>query len=364
MSANLISTASKASASSNTLPPRIIQAPMAGVSTVSLAAAVSNAGGLGSLGLGHLSTAQAQSQIKELKAATNQPFNVNFFCHQPVAPYPAREQKWLELLQPYFAEFSASPPKQLHPSYQTALQNPELIAMLCHERPAIVSFHFGLPEPEALAALKQAGIKVWGCATNLYEAIALQQAGVDAMIAQGIEAGGHRGVFNSDPTEDKQIGLTALIPLLRQYIDLPLIAAGGIMNGAGIAAALHLGADAAQMGTAFILCPESAANESYRANIQSAKALETAITAVISGRPARGIKNRMHTEIAELQAYLPDYPVAYNAAKALHAAASQHNNQDFAAHWAGQGAPLARALPAADLVQLLKAELAVVLNQN
>lgn len=335
----------------------IIQAPMAGVTTVELAAAVNRAGALGSLGLGHLNTQQAQAQIQQLKKLTDQPFNVNFFAHQPVQPFPAREKKWLELLQPYFAEFNVPPPSQLQASYQSAVQNPELIHMLCLEKPAVVSFHFGLPEPEALQQLKQAGIQIWGCATNLYEALTLEKMQVDAIIAQGVEAGGHRGLF--DPSTDMQIGLFSLIPQLRQHIQLPIIAAGGIMNGRGIAAALQLGADAVQMGTAFILCPESAADQAYRNNLQSVRALHTAITPVISGRPARGIINRMHEEIAELVDHLPDYPTAYSATKALHAAASQQGSQDFAAHWAGQGAPLARALPAAELIQLLKAELQV-----
>lgn len=341
----------------------VIQAPMAGVSTVALAAAVSEAGALGSLGLGHVSTAHARTQIQALKAVTDKPFNVNFFCHQPAQPYPAIEQQWLTLLEPYFAEFSVRPPKHLQASYQTALQNPELIDMLCYERPAVVSFHFGLPEPVAIQALRQADIQIWGCATNLSEALALQQAGVDAVIAQGIEAGGHRGVFDPAPNQDQAIGLLALVALLQQHLTIPIIAAGGIMNGAGIAAALQLGADGVQMGTAFILCPESAADTNYKATLQSAAALETAITAVISGRPARGIKNRMHSEISEFSDSLPDYPIAYSAAKALHAAASQQGNHDFAAHWAGQGAPLARALPARDLVRLLSAELTAARSQ-
>lgn len=333
----------------------VIQAPMAGVSTVALAAAVSNAGGIGSLGLALLNTEQARLQIQELKAATTNAFNVNFFCHQKPQPYPAVEQKWIELLQPYFAEFQSQPPSHLSDGYPTALQNPKLIEMLCQERPPIVSFHFGLPEQAAIEKLKQAGIQVWGCATNLPEALALQQCQVDAIIAQGIEAGGHRGLIN--PEQDQQIGLFSLLSLLRPHIQLPIIAAGGIMNGAGVAAALQLGAQAAQMGTAFILCPESNANDAYRHTLQSAKALETEITPVISGRPARGIKNRMHTEIAELREFLPDYPLAYSAAKALNAAASQHNNYDFAPHWAGQGAILARAMPAAALVELINTEL-------
>lgn len=339
----------------------LIQAPMAGVSTVGLAAAVNQAGAMGSLGLGHLSTAEAQQQIQALKAVTNKPFNVNFFCHQPRPVSANAEQKWLTLLEPYFKEFNATPPSRLSPSYQSAIHNSALIEMLCTERPAVVSFHFGLPEPAAVLALKQANIQIWGCATTLEEALILQRSGVDAVIAQGVEAGGHRGVFN--PKHDIALGLFSLIPLLRQSLTIPLIAAGGIMNGAGIAAALQLGADAVQMGTAFILCPESAADAAYKANLQSRRALDTAITAVISGRPARGLRNRMHKEIAELQDFLPAYPLAYSAAKALHSAASLHNNDDFAAHWAGQGAPLARALAATELVELLSLELAVAQDQ-
>lgn len=339
----------------------IVQAPMAGVSTVKLAAAVNSAGAMGSLGLGHLTTSEAQQQIQALKAITSKPFNVNFFCHQPVPASHSAEQKWLTLLQPYFKEFNATPPSQLHPSYQSARHNPELIEMLCAERPAVVSFHFGLPEPTAVAALKQENIQVWGCATTLEEALILQQAGVDAVIAQGAEAGGHRGVFN--PNHDLALGLFSLIPLLRQSLTIPLIAAGGIMNGSGIAAALQLGADAVQMGTAFILCPESAADAAYKANLQSERALDTAITAVISGRPARGIRNRMHKEIAKLQDFLPAYPQAYSVAKALHSAARLHNNNEFAAHWAGQGAPLARTLAATELVDLLSSELKAAQDQ-
>lgn len=339
----------------------IVQAPMAGVSTVALAAAVNSAGAMGSLGLGHLSTSEAQQQIQALKAQTNRPFNVNFFCHQLPVANPTLEQKWLALLEPFFIEFNASPPKQLKAVYQSAVQNPALIQMLCDEQPAVVSFHFGTPEPAAIKALKQANIQIWGCATTLDEALTLQQAGMDAVIAQGVEAGGHRGIFN--PDHDSKLGLFSLIPLLRQSLTIPVIAAGGIMDGVGIAAALKLGADAVQMGTAFILCPESAADDAYRANLQSNKAFNTALTAVISGRPARGLTNRMHQEIEELNAFLPSYPSAYSAAKALHAAASEHHNYDFAAHWAGQGAPLARTLPATELVQLLSAELAVAQGQ-
>lgn len=333
----------------------IIQAPMAGVSTVTLAAAVSNAGGLGSLGLGHLDTPSARQHIQALKKATSKAFNVNFFCHQPAAPQPDVEAQWLHTLQPYFEQFDAQAPTELGTGYQSAWSNPELIAMLCNEQPPIVSFHFGLPEASALAQLKAAQIAIWGCATTLNEALFLEQAGVDAIVAQGVEAGGHRGVFN--PLQDTELSLLALLNQLKGHISVPIIAAGGLMDGQSIAAALLAGAEAAQLGTAFIASPESAADSIYKSKLLSTQAYHTAISSVISGRPARGLYNTMHQQLQPLAAQLPAYPVAYQAAKALHAAASAHHNYEYAPHWAGQAAPLARSLPAAELVQQLITEL-------
>lgn len=329
----------------------IVQAPMAGVSTVELAAAISNQGGIGSLGLGNVDVETARGQIQLLKQHTSKPININFFCHQPEARNEERELHWLYLLSTYFKEYNTEPPAELGQSYQSAWHNAELIDMLCEEKPTIVSFHFGLPETHALQRLQAAGIHIWGCATTLTEAKFLEHTGVDAIIAQGIEAGGHRGIFN--PLIDADLPLHCLLAQLRTHIELPIIAAGGLMTGAQIAAAQLAGADLAQLGTAFICCPESAANEAYKAALLSQRAYDTAITPVISGRPARGLRNRMHDEIHHLQADLPPYPIAYNAAKALHEAASAQGNHDFAPHWAGQGAPLARALPAAKLWEQL-----------
>lgn len=333
----------------------IIQAPMAGVATVPLAAAVSNAGGLGSLALGNASVASARAQIRALKAATQRSFNVNFFCHQPAVRDSQQEQRWIEDLTPYFAEFSAQPPTALSCEYETLIANPELLAMLLEERPPVVSFHFGLPEQATIDALKQAGIRLLACATSLAEAQAIERAGLDGIVAQGYEAGGHRGAFDAD--KDLQLGLSSLLQLLKQHCQLPVIAAGGIMHGAAIASVLRLGASAAQMGTAFILCPESAANSSYRTNLKSSNAYQTQVTPVISGRPARGLVNRFYTELAQLASDLPAYPIAYSAAKALNAAASAQGSSDFAVHWAGQSAPLAREMPAAQLVACLQQEL-------
>lgn len=332
----------------------IVQAPMAGVSTPELAAAVSNSGGLGSLGLGASNVEQAKAMIRATRALTQRPFNVNLFCHSPARADAKREAQWLASLAPRFAEFGAKPPGQLREIYETFAGNEAMLAMLLEERPAVVSFHFGLPAVEWIDRLRAARIVTLACATNSAEAAECERAGVDAIVAQGVEAGGHRGVF--EPERDDLIGTFALVRILAEQCRLPIIAAGGIMDGAGIAATISLGAAGAQLGTAFVLCPESSANAAYREQMKSQLAHHTRITANISGRPARGLPNRMYELSKEGAAALPDYPIAYDAAKALHAAASAKANHDFAAYWAGQGAPLARELPAAVLMGKLVEE--------
>lgn len=334
----------------------IIQAPMVGVSTPELAAAVSNAGALGSIGLGASSPAQSEAMIRATRELTHKPFNVNLFCHQPPVPNPTREAAWLHRLAPLFAEFDATPPAALTDGYQSFLSSEATLQVLLREHPAVASFHFGLPPTHWIQALRGAGVTTLACVVSPKEAERAQAAGVDALIAQGFEAGGHRGVF--EPEHDQHLGTFALVQLITQVSSLPMIAAGGIMNGRGIAAAMKLGASAVQMGTAFILSPESSANAGYRAALQSSRALHTEVTDVISGRPARGLLNRWFTEVARADTSdLPDYPIAYSAAKALVAAATAKNQQAFSVQWAGQGAPLARALPAAELVATLVEEL-------
>lgn len=334
----------------------IIQAPMVGVSTPALAAAVSNAGGLGSLGLGAASVTEAAAMIAATRQLTTAPFNLNLFCHRPALADAAREAAWLDYLRPFFAEFGAAPPATLTESYRSFLDNEAMLERLLAERPAVVSFHFGLPPVEWIGALRGAGIFTLASATTLDEAAAVEAAGVDAIVAQGVEAGGHRGVFEPE-AGDAQLGTFALLRLLAGRTRLPVVAAGGIMDGAGIAAAMQLGAAAVQLGTAFVLATESAANAAYRAAMQSPAASRTRITATISGRAARGLPNRFHEAIDRPGAPpLPDYPIAYDAAKALHAAASARGSNDFAPCWAGQGAPLARALPAAEIVAALVRE--------
>ncbi len=335
----------------------IIQAPMVGVSTPQLAAAVSNAGALGSIGIGASSPAQAEAMIKQTRELTDRAFNVNVFCHQPARLDPLREQHWLEHLRPLFAEFDAEPPASLREIYRSFVDDPETLEVLLDTRPAVVSFHFGLPKQDWIDRLKARGIRLLASATSLDEARLIATAGLDAIVAQGAEAGGHRGVF--EPEQDTLMGTLALVRTLARHSTLPIIAAGGIMDGISIRAVMQLGAAGAQLGTAFILSPESAANASYRAAMRSSRVENTAITAAISGRPARGLVNRLFTDAGNPAApALPDYPVTYDAAKALHVAAIAKGCDDFAVQWAGQGAPLAREMPAADLVATLVREMA------
>ncbi len=294
----------------------VIQAPMAGVSTPEMAAAVSDAGGLGSIGVGAVDAEAARQMIAAVKARTDRPFQVNVFCHRPAAADAAREAAWLDRLRPEFARYGAAPPERLTEIYQTFLMDDAKLAVLLAERPAVVSFHFGLPSRERIEALRKAGIVLLATATNLEEGRAIAAAGIDAVVAQGYEAGGHRGVFDPAAPDDR-LGTFALTRLLVSKLDIPVIAAGGIMDGAGIAAALALGAVAAQLGTAFVACPESSADAGYRAALLSPAAEHTEMTEAISGRPARCLANRFTalSITAPLEA-IPDYPTAYDAQSA------------------------------------------------
>ncbi|MCD5996209.1 nitronate monooxygenase [Pseudomonas sp. CDFA 602] len=336
----------------------IIQAPMVGVSTPQLAAEVSNAGGLGSIGLGASTPDQGRDLIRQTRTLTSKPFNVNMFCHKPATFDQARNEAWSAHLSKTFLEFEAEPPLALREIYTSFLDDRAMLEMLLEERPAVVSFHFGLPSREWITELRMAGIFTMGCATSLLEARQLESAGIDAIVAQGFEAGGHRGVFDDTPGQDHEMGLFALLRILSSSVALPVIAAGGIMDGAGIEAAMKLGASACQLGTAFILCPESSATREHRDALKTAKAHETRVTRCISGRPARGISNRFYMQALDGNIPRPaEYPLAYDLAKALHAAAAAKGCHDFAAQWAGQGAPLARELAAAVLVQTLILEM-------
>ncbi len=336
----------------------ILQAPMAGTSSPALAAEVCAAGGLGALGLGAMNAEAAARAIAETRARTDQPFHVNLFCHEHAPPDPQRDAEWLELLAPLFADFGAEPPARLNEIYQSFKTDEAMLSMLLETRPAVVSFHFGLPSAEKIAALKGAGIRLLASATQPHEAEAVAAAGLDAVIAQGWEAGGHRGIFDPEGP-DSRLGVFALVQLLARTSPIPVIAAGGIMDGAGIAAALKLGAGAAQLGTAYVGCPESLADAGHRQALREAARRPTALTAAISGRPARCLANRFTAFGAEIPAHeIAAYPYAYDAGKALNAAAKAKGEAGYGPHWAGQGAPLAREMGARALTLKLAEELA------
>lgn len=335
----------------------IIQAPMAGTSSPAMAAAVANAGGLGSLGVASGTAEAAGKAIAAMRERSNRPLNVNVFCHQPAKPDAAREAAWISRLKPEFDRLGATPPAALTEIYRSFVVDDEMLKILVAQRPKVVSFHFGVPSADRVRALKDAGIVLFASATSLAEARQGVATGVDAVVAQGYEAGGHRGVFDQDAPDDR-LGTMALTRILVREIGVPVIAAGGIMDGAGIAAALQLGAAAAQLGTAFVGTPESLADEGYRAALFSDAAHHTTMTAAISGRPARCLANRFTALSADIApAEIAAYPIAYDLGKALHAAAKAKAEFGYGAQWAGQGAPLARAMPAADLVGTLAAEL-------
>ena len=335
----------------------IIQAPMAGVTTPALAAAVSNAGGLGSLGVGAMNAEATRKAIRDTRALTQAPFNINVFCHAPAVADAKVEQAWLTWLAPTFEQYGGHPPEKISEIYTSFLEDRAMLDAFLEEKPAVVSFHFGLPSNEIIKQLKDAGIKLLASATSLDEAKAVASAGVDAIVAQGVEAGGHRGSFHPEAFDDG-LGTLALTRLLVSQLDLPVIAAGGIMDGAGIAAVLALGAQAAQLGTAFVPCPETAIDEGYRRAILSDATQHTILTSAFSGRLARSMVNRF-TELGceASRPATPAYPIAYDAGKALHAAAKSKGEFGYGAQWAGQAAPLARSLPAAELVAQLEKEL-------
>lgn len=334
----------------------IFLAPMAGTSTPELAAAVSNAGGLGSLGLATSSVAQAQQAIQRTRALTSQPFNCNFFCHQPPQSDPATEQAWITYMTPFFSALGGTAPQTLKPVNFTFIDNQPLLDMLLQEKPAVVSFHFGIPSADTIRQLRQAGIILLASATSLAEAHIIQTSGLDAIVAQGIEAGGHRGVFNRD--FDPAISTHDLVRLFTVHTQLPIIAAGGIMDGADIQQVLALGASAAQLGTAFVICEESAASPTYRERLQDPALQTTYMTASISGRPARGLMSAWHTQVDRPERpALSSYSYMYDLAKQLNALAMSQGNHDFAAYWAGSNVARIRNLNATDLMHTLLDEL-------
>lgn len=332
----------------------IFLAPMAGVSTPTLAAEVSNQGALGSLGLGANTPESAKAQILKTQELTDLPFQVNFFCHQPEPLNAEIAKQWIEYLQPEFAKFDATPPTQLNCIYPSFLENDDFLNVVLETKPKAVSFHFGIPHPHQIQALKQAGIITMVSATNLIEAQQIEAAGIDIIIAQGIEAGGHRGIFNQ--YIDAAIKTSDLVQLLTQHCTCPVIAAGGIMNGDQAKTMFKLGAAAVQLGTAFVQCKSSSANAAYRKALFSQKI--TQISASLSGRPARGLPGTWHTQIdGPHRPTVPAYPYSYDLAKQLMSIASQHDDFSYGAFWAGSNVAQIRELEAADLVNQLIVEI-------
>ena len=336
----------------------ILQAPMAGVSTPELAAAVTHSGGLGGLAFGASTPQAARETLARFRTLCDGPLNANVFCHRPPVRDEDREKGWIKRTAPLFEAVGAEPPAALNDIYPSFVASDAMLEVLVEARPRVVSFHFGLPTAHQLEALKAAGIVLIGNATSLEEARAIETAGLDAVVAQGWEAGGHRGIFDENGP-DEQLSTRDLVRQLVGALSVPVIAAGGIMNGRDIAAILAEGAQAVQMGTAFVGCPETAVDAAYRARL--AKGGETLMTRVISGRPARCLSNDFSLwgrEVADGD--VPAYPVAYDLGKALNASAKKAWQGGYGAQWAGTGAAQSRAVPAAEIMARLKSELAEV----
>lgn len=331
----------------------VIQAPMAGVQGSALAVAVSNAGGLGSLPCAMLSLDALRSELQAIKAQTGQPYNINFFCHAVPQADPAREARWREALAPYYDEFGIDS-SQIPAGAGRTPFNSDIADVVEAFRPPVVSFHFGLPGPALLARVKSWGSKIMSSATTLDEALWLEAHGVDAVIAQGLEAGGHRGLFLTDDLST-QSGTLALVPQLVRAVRVPVIAAGGIADAQGVAAALALGAAGVQVGTAYLLCPEATTSLLHRTALKSDRARHTALTNLFTGRPARGILNRIMRELGPLSEAPPAFPMATAALAPLKAAAELLQRDDFSNLWSGQNASGCREIPAAELTRLLAA---------
>lgn len=328
----------------------IIQAPMAGATTSAMVIAASNAGGLGSMPAAMLSIEQLREELKTIRQHTQRPFNVNFFCHQPPAPDEQRARNWKNLLEPYYQElgvdFEAPTPVSNRAPFDNAA-----CEVIEEFRPEVVSFHFGLPEKSLLDRVKATGAKILSSATTVEEAVWLEQHGCDAIIAMGYEAGGHRGMFLSDDLSS-QVGTFALVPQIVDAVNVPVIAAGGIGDARGVAAAFLLGASAVQVGTAYLFTPEAKVSPSHHKALRTAKESETAVTNIFTGRPARGILNRVMRELGPMSAQAPAFPLAGGALMPLRAKAEA----DFSSLWAGQAFTLGVEMTSAELTRRLADE--------
>ena len=334
----------------------IIQAPMAGVQGSALAVAVCNAGGLGSLPCAMLGVEAMRKELAAIRAQTTRPFNVNFFCHTQPEPSAEREALWRAALSPYFAEFGidadaipAGPGR-----WPFGAEACDLLAEL---KPAVVSIHFGLPSADLLARVRSWGAKILSSATTVDEARWLEAHGVDAVIAQGLEAGGHRGMFLSEDL-GTQVGTFALVPQIVRAVNVPVIAAGGIADAKGVAAAMTRGAAGVQVGTAYLLCTEATTSAVHRAALKSDAARVTALTNLFTGRPARGIVNRIMRELGPISAAPPAFPLATSAIAPLRAKAESRGSGEFSPLWAGQNASACKEVSATALTRELASALA------
>lgn len=336
----------------------ILLAPMAGTGLSDLAIAVAEAGGLGSLPTALLAPDQVRGELEKFRRHTTRPINLNFFCHAPPAADPAREAAWRARLAPYYRELGLDPDAPVKAASRAPFDD-ALCRLVEDLRPEVVSFHFGLPEPALLARVRATGAVILSSATTVEEARWLEARGCDAIIAQGAEAGGHRGMFlGGDPLAAcaGQPGTMALVPQVADAVKVPVIAAGGIADARGIVAAFALGAAAVQIGTAYLFCPEARISGPHRAALRQARDDATALTNVFTGRPARGLVNRAVRELGPLTPDAPAFPLAGSALAPLRARAEAQGSGEFGPLWAGQAAPLGRELPAAELTRALAAE--------
>jgi nitronate monooxygenase len=329
----------------------IIQAPMAGSQGSALAIAVSNAGGLGSLPCALLGVEQIRQELRAITAATSRPYNVNFFVHQPPVAERAREDAWRKVLAPYFAELGIDP-AAIHAGPERAPFDDAAADVLEEFKTPIVSFHFGLPSDALMKRVKSWGAKILSSATTLDEARYLEAHGVDAIIAQGLEAGGHRAMFLTEDLST-QVGTFALVQQIVRAVNVPVIAAGGIADAKGVAAATMLGAAGVQAGTAYLLCPEATTNPLHRSTLKSDAAQTTAVTNLFTGRPARAIVNRLMREVGPINPAAPAFPLAATAIFALRSKAEPIGVSDFTSMWAGQNAAACKETPAAALTERL-----------
>lgn len=332
----------------------IIQAPMAGPVFSDMVIAVAEAGGLGSLPCATMDVQQVRGELGIIRQQTAKPINVNFFCHTPPTADAAREARWRERLRPYYIELGLDPDAPVPASNRTPFDS-ELCKLVEEFRPEVVSFHFGLPEQGLLERVRRTGAKILSSATTVEEARWLEEHGCDAIIAQGFEAGGHRGLFLGDDIAT-QVGTFALVPQVVDAVKVPVIAAGGISDARGIVAALALGAAAAQIGTAYLFTPEARLATAHRTALRTKEAEETALTNLFTGRPARGIVNRAMRELGPITDDAPAFPLAGGALAPLRKANEKAGSGDFISLWSGQAARLCRELPAGELTRRLASE--------